>query len=177
MAQFVAVGVYSYVLGAFMNPMLEELNWARSDFSLTRSISQIVMALAGILIGAQVDRIGAKPIMLVGTTVLVVSLCALTFVTSLWVWWFLNGIVVTIGCAMGGNQGVNATLAKWFFEKRGRAVAIAAMGVSFGGIAITPPITYLIDLLGWRISWVLLGLSAGLLLYPVAVMMLSLIHI
>ena len=171
MAQFVAVGIYSYVLGAFMNPMLEELSWARSDFSLTRSISQIVMAFVGILIGAKVDQIGARPIMLVGTTILVVSLCAHTFVTSLWMWWVLNGIVVTIGCAMVGNLVVNATLSKWFFEKRGRAVAIAAMGVSFGGIAITPPITYLIDLLGWRLSWVLLGLSAGILLYPVAMMM------
>ena len=71
MAQFVAVGIYSYVLGAFMNPMLEELSWARSDFSLTRSISQIVMAFVGILIGAKVDQIGARPIMLVGTTILV----------------------------------------------------------------------------------------------------------
>ena len=58
LAQFIAIGIYSYVLGPFMQPMINDLGWSRADFTLTRSISQIVMAIAGILIGARVDRFG-----------------------------------------------------------------------------------------------------------------------
>ena len=39
LAQFIAIGMYSYVLGSFMTPMLAELGWSRADFSLTRTIA------------------------------------------------------------------------------------------------------------------------------------------
>jgi len=50
-------------------------------------------------------------------------------------------------------------------------VAIAAMGVSFGGIVLTPLATYLVDTIGWRQAWVVLGIGSAVLLYPVALMM------
>ena len=59
-----------------MQPMINDLGWSRADFTLTRSISQIVMAVAGILIGAQVDRFGGRPIMLIGATILTAVLIA-----------------------------------------------------------------------------------------------------
>ncbi len=170
-AQFVAIGIYSYVLGAFMAPMLAELGWSRADFTLTRTIGQGVMAAVGLYIGAKVDRFGARPIMLVGTTILAVGLCLHLWIESLWAWWLLNGVVVTAGCAMIGNLVVNVTLSKWFVVKRGIVVAIAAMGVSFGGIILTPLATYLVDTIGWRQAWVVLGVGSAVLLYPVALIM------
>lgn len=170
-AQFVAIGIYSYVLGAFMEPMLAELGWSRADFTLTRTIGQGVMAAVGVYLGSKVDRLGGRPIMLVGATILVIGLCLHNFIQSLWMWWLLNGVVVTMGCAMIGNLVVNATLSKWFVVNRGIVVAIAAMGVSFGGIVLTPLATYLVDTIGWRQAWVVLGIGAAFLLYPVALTM------
>ena len=83
LAQFIAIGIYSYVLGPFMQPMINDLGWSRADFTLTRSISQIVMALAGILIGARVDRFGGRPIMLIGATILTTVLIAHSMISSL----------------------------------------------------------------------------------------------
>ena len=91
MAQFISIGVYSYVLGPFMTPMIEELGWSRSEFTLTRTISQLVMAAVGVFVGARVDRYGGKPIMLVGITILAVSLALHSLVDSLLSWWVLNG--------------------------------------------------------------------------------------
>ena len=65
-AQFVAIGMYSYVLGSFMAPMIDELGWSHSDFTLTRTIGQCVMALVGVFVGVRVDRYGGRPIMLLG---------------------------------------------------------------------------------------------------------------
>ena len=50
-AQFISTGMYSYVLGSFMEPMTTELGWSRADFTLTRTIGQMVMAFVGIYIG------------------------------------------------------------------------------------------------------------------------------
>jgi hypothetical protein len=65
-AQFISTGMYSYVLGSFMAPMTDELGWSRADFTLTRTIGQMVMAVVGIYIGSRVDVYGGRPIMLVG---------------------------------------------------------------------------------------------------------------
>ena len=65
-AQFVSLGIYSYVLGSFMGPMTEDLAWSRADFTLTRTIGQIIMAFVGFVVGARVDAVGARPIMAMG---------------------------------------------------------------------------------------------------------------
>ena len=170
-AQFVAMGVYSYVLGSFMEPMVAELNWTRAEFTLSRTISQVVMALVGIFVSVRVDRHGARPIMLIGTTLLAITLALHSQIQTLWGWLFLNGIFATIGCAMLGNLVVNVTLAKWFVENRGQAVAVAAMGVSFGGILLTPVITWGIDTIGWRDAWIALAIGTAVMMYPIALTM------
>lgn len=170
-AQFVAMGIYSYVLGAFMDPMTAELDWSRSEFTLARTIGQVVMAVSGIYIGVHVDRAGGRRIMLIGAGVLGLTLILHAYVTTLYQWWLLNGILFTLGCAMTGNLVVNVTLAKWFVERRGLMVAIAAMGVSFAGVALTPLTTWLIDSIGWRDSWLWLGGWTMLMICPVALAM------
>ena len=169
-AQFVSIGMYSYVLGSFMTPMIDELGWSRSEFTLTRTIGQLVMAVVGVFVGARIDRFGGRPIMLIGATVLVGGLAAHSQVESLLSWLLLNGLILTIGCAMVGNLVVNVTLAKWFVINRGKAVAWAAMGVSFGGIVLTPLATWLVDTKGWREAWLWLSLFAAVFLYPVALL-------
>lgn len=170
-SQFVAMGIFSYVLGPFMMPMIEDLGWTRAEFTLSRSLGQFVMGATGFLIGAWVDRFGPRPLMLVGATIMAISLCLHALVDEVWEWLLINGVVVTVGGALLGNLVVNVTLAKWFVEKRGQAVAWAAMGVSAAGVIITPAVTLAIDLIGWRETWIVLGVAAALLVYPVAFVM------
>ncbi len=171
MAQFIGIGLFSYVHGPFMVPMIEDLGWTRLEFPMTRTIGLFATALWGVFIATQIDRVGARPVMLVGGTILAVSLVLHSLIESLSYWWLLNGVVMALGCAMVGNLVVNVTLSKWFVVNRGMAVAIAAMGVSFGGIGLTPPVTWLIDEVGWRMSWVWLGIGTAILIYPVALVM------
>jgi len=151
--------------------MLEEFGWSRGEYTLSRSNGQVVMGAAGFFIGTHVDRLGARPLMIAGTTLLMVALAAQSAVQTLWHWLVLNGVAVTLGCAMVGNLVVNVTLAKWFVEKRGQVVAWASMGVSLAGILLMPAVTVLVDSLGWRIGWLVLAGGAGLLLYPAALVM------
>jgi len=170
-SQFVAVGIFSYVLGPFMLPMIEELGWTRAEFTLSRSLGQLVMGATGFVIGVFVDRFGPRPLMLLGTTVLSSALVLHSQVTELWQWLLLNGVMATAGGALLGNLVVNVTLAKWFVERRGQAVAWAAMGVSFAGILLTPAVTLAIDAVAWRTTWLLLAAGTALLVFPVALIM------
>ncbi len=170
-AQFVSIGIISYIAGPFMTPMAEDLGWSRAEFSLARSIAQVVMALTGFVIGGTIDRLGGRRLMLIGTVVLAAALALHSRVDTLAQWLLLNGLVTTVGCALIGNLVVNVTLAKWFVARRGRAVAWAAMGVSFGGIVITPLTTWAIDHLGWREAWLWLAGCTVAIMLPVAFLM------
>ena len=170
-AQFISTGMYSYVLGSFMAPMIAELGWSRADFTFTRTVGQMVMALVGIYIGSRVDAYGGRPIMLFGSLLLGLTLALTSQVESLGAWLLLNGVLVTIGCAMLGNLVVNVTLSKWFVERRGIVISIAAMGVSFGGVVLTPFATWMIDVVGWREAWFWLGIGATLFTLPLALIM------
>ncbi|MDT8428378.1 MAG: MFS transporter [Pseudomonadales bacterium] len=166
--QFVAIGLQNYVVGAFMIPMTEEFGWSRAEFTSARSIGQMVTAFTGFAIGASIDRYGGRPFILAGMVILSGAVFALGGVQNLSHWLLLNGLILTIGAGMIGNLVVNVTLGKWFVERRGRAVALAAMGISLGGILIPPVSTWLVDMLGWRVAWHVLGVVAAVLILPAA---------
>jgi len=170
-AQLISVGSQNYVIGAFLKPMTDDLSWTRSEFTISRTLGQFVMAFTGFFIGAYVDRHGGRKLMLIGIVVLSGSLFLLSFTQTLWQWILLNGLVLTAGAALIGNLVVNVTLSKWFVEKRGRAIALASMGVSFAGIALTPGMTAVIDEWGWRAGWRVMAGLAAVCIVPAAMMM------
>jgi len=168
--QFVAVGMANYVVGSFMIPMIEEFGWSRAEFSASRSIGQIVMAFTGFIIGAHIDRYGGRPFIVAGAFILAAATFSLGSINNLVQWWIINGVILTMGAAMIGNLVINVSLGKWFVERRGRAVAIAGMGISLGGIMLPPIATWLVDIFGWRESWRILGLITVLVTLPMAVL-------
>lgn len=167
-AQLVAVGVTNYVAGPFMAPMVEELGWSRAEYTIPRSLGMFVMAGVGFLIGALVDRHGGRRFMLFGTLACSASLWLLGSTETLAGWIVVNGVLLTAGAGLMGNLVVNVTLAKWFVERRGFAVAMAAMGVSFAGIAVTPAVTWAIEAWGWRSAWKALAVASLLVAAPVS---------
>jgi MFS family permease len=57
----------------------------------------------------------------------------------------------------------DSTVSKWFVRRRGRAMAFCTMGMSAAGVALPIPLAFLITQLGWRETWVVVGLSIALL--------------
>lgn len=170
-SQFVAVGAQNYVFGAFFTPMTEELEWSRSEMTLSRTIGQFVAAFAGFYIGAYVDRYGGRWLMRVGVLIMASALFMCSFVQELWQWWLLNGLVLTTGAAFIGNLVVNVTLAKWFVLKRGRVIGFSAMGVSFAGVVLTPLATVIVDTYGWRDAWQIIAVGAVAIVIPTSFLM------
>jgi OFA family oxalate/formate antiporter-like MFS transporter len=170
-AQFIAMGMQNYIIGPFMVPMSTELDWTRAEFTMSRTIGQVVMAFTGFVIGSWVDQHGARRFMLFGTVILSAALFALSYIQNLWQWIVVNGLILTLGSALLGNLVVNVTLSKWFVDFRGRAVAFAAMGVSCAGVFLTPFSSWAVDTYGWREAWQVLSLSTLLIAIPAAMVM------
>lgn len=169
--QFIAIGMSNYVAGAFMVPMNDEFGWTRAEFSASRSIGQLVVAFTGFMIGSWIDRWGGRPFIFAGALLMSATLYSLSLVQTLPQWLLLNGVLLTIGSAMIGSLVISVSLGKWFVERRGWAVSLAAMGISLAGIVIQPVATFLVDNFGWRESWRMLGLITLCLTLPTAAIM------
>ena len=170
-AWFVMVGAQTQVSGVFLKPMTEELGWTRTEFFYAQTIGQYLLAFVGFFIGAYVDRFGGRAFMVTGVTILGASLFLTSEVRELWQWIVLRGVMFAVGASLMGNLIVNVTLAKWFVEKRGRAVALGALGVPLG-VGIAPlATTAVVDAFGWRAGWIAMGLVAWALIYPASMVM------
>jgi len=166
--QFIAIGMSNYVAGAFMVPMNDEFGWTRAEFSASRSIGQLVVAFTGFMIGSWIDRWGGRPFIFAGALLMSATMYGLSLIQNLPQWLLLNGVILTIGSAMIGNLVISVSLGKWFVERRGWAVSLAAMGISAAGILIPPVTTFLVDNFGWRESWRILSLITLCLTLPMA---------
>ena len=170
-AQFISVGAQASVSGVFFDPMKDALGWTRTEFTYAQTINRFLMAFAGVWIGVYVDRLGGRPVMIVGTLVLTAALFSVSMIDELWQWLLLRGVVFAFGAAMVGNLVVNVTLSKWFVERRGRAIAVAAMGVSLAGVVWPPLMTWIISEVGWRGGWQALAAISLLVLLPASLFM------
>src|SRR5690606_22048265 len=81
----------------FFVAFLEEFRWSRADTSVAYSTSQLIIGASAPLIGALVDRLGPRLLVLLGGIILAVGLAANALVSTLWQLVLLYGLVMTIG--------------------------------------------------------------------------------
>src|SRR4030095_12212231 len=118
-------------------------------------------------LGRLYDRLGGRQLILASLVVSGVGTMLLALTTHILVLILLFGGVLSI--AMGGSSlTTSALLAKWFDRHRATAVALNASGASVGGLLLVPLTVYLIHLIGWRLTWVVLGLLILFLVLPLA---------
>jgi MFS family permease len=163
-----ATGLQAYTLGVFLKPMIEELGWTRVDISLGQTISTFGMGVVGFLIGPLLDRRGGRALMVGGALLMGAGFALLGFVTELWQYYLVKGVLITAGAGAVGALVINVALSNWFVRKRGRAIAIGSMGISMAAMLLPLVSTYLIESFGWRVAWQIIGVSIPTIIVPLA---------
>ena len=161
----VQTGQFNPTLGVFIRPVTEEFGWSRSTFVGAHTIGTILGGVTALAVGPALDRFGPRWIMSVGFLLIGGALVGTAFVTSLWQFYLfmIAGRVVVQGAVA---LGLHVTVAKWFVQKRGQAMALANMGSRFGN-GVTPLYAQtIVTLDGWRTSM----LSLGLITWAVALL-------
>lgn len=154
--------------GLFVLPVSEEFGLSRAEINTGLIILNLGNAAMAPFIGRMLDRISAKRVMAISAVLLGGSLMVLALSQSLW----LNAAVIAVPVAVGvlgsGTISVSVMIARWFTVYRGRAMALAAIGMSLGGIVVTPVIGWLIAAEGWRTALLVIGAAVGVLLLILA---------
>ena len=168
----VTAGISGYGLSFFVVPMSEALGVSRAEFS---SITLFRLAAIPIvpLLGMMVDRReGPRLVITIGSICAGLALIASAFVQNMLQFYLTFGIIFGVAMmAMGGQLVGPAVLAKWFVRRRARVMAISAIGVSGGGFVVAPIAGQLVSQLGWRSSWIVLGIGMILIVAPAAALL------
>ncbi|HEU6455903.1 MAG TPA: MFS transporter [Roseateles sp.] len=149
-----------YVVSVVLPAVQAEFGVGRADASLPYTLMMVCLGIGGIWTGRMADRHGLMPVLCVGA----VAVC------GGFVWAGLSGSIWGFGLAHGlmGLIGSSATFAPlmadtalWWNKRRGIAVAICASGNYIAGALWPPIVQHGIELIGWRHTYVLMGIVCG----------------
>ena len=121
----------------------------------------------GIIIGRQIDRFGPRPILVLGSLVVGLSLVLLSHIKELWHLYAVY-LLMAVGWSGTSITPVNTLIANWFIRKRGQAMSLSMTGISIGGILLVPFATFLISRWGLMIALPILGALFWISIIPLA---------
>ena len=165
----VTAGISGYGLPFFLKPMSEEFGVSRAEFSAVTLFRLGALRLIPFL-GVLADKKhGPRMLLTFGSIVAGLVLIATSFVQNIWQFFLVYGLVFSVAVfSMGGQLVGPAVLAKWFIKKRGRVMAISAIGISGGGLIIAPMAGWLVSQFGWRVAWAVLGIFMMVTISPIS---------
>jgi MFS family permease len=137
---------YAVLLVAF----IEQFRWSRAETSIAYSVSQLVAGGSSPLVGAMVDRLGPRRLLLIGGSLLVAGLVGSAMISALWQNVLLYGIIMTVGANCLGLVVFVPLLSRHFVRHRGMAISIVQSANGFGRAASAPLVQLSISTIGWR---------------------------
>ncbi len=155
------VPMYGPVFSVFVKPIEDELGWSRTTITVAFTVGSLGGALLASVVGPIVDRYGARGVMSVTGLLVTAGLLSIAAMTEPWHFWVAYGVARTVSVA-GVGLGTSVAIANWFIRKRGRAIAMRAAGQRTGQAIVPLLILPVLLTLGWRESFVVLGVVAAL---------------
>lgn len=150
----------------FLVPLLEEFHWPRGVAAGAFSLSAIVQGLLSPVVGALVDRLGARRVILGGAVVLGASTVLASGITTLWHLYVVTGVLTAAGVCAVGWVPSGALVAQWFARRQGSMMGLVFSGMGMGVLTVGPLAQWLISTEGWRRAYVVLGAGALVVLVP-----------
>ncbi len=144
--------------GVFVIPMSDEFGWSRSTISLAVAVSSLVGGVSQPIIGRIFDKLGGRKLILVGVLVMGVGTATLTLTNHIIFLVIVFGIFISIGRSAGTMNTMGVLVSRWFQRRRSLAIALISGGGSLGGLLIVPLIAFVMPIIGWRNTWLMLGL-------------------
>ncbi len=163
---FVFAGAGFYSFSIFIRPLENHFGWGRAEIVLTMSIYFIVGGLVGPFIGKLTQNYGSKKIMAISAVGAGLCYVCVSFTQSLWYFYTVYAFLALMSSGMGIIP-VSSLLSRWFKKRRGTATGIAMVGISAGGLTLTPVVGIITSSFGWKGSFWFLGLLVWVLALPV----------
>jgi MFS family permease len=143
----------------------------RGAASLPYTLTMVGFGIGGIVMGKLSDRFGVVVPVLLGAAGLGAGFIAAGSAATLWQFSLAQGVLI-------GLLGTSATFAplvadtsQWFDRRRGIAVAVCMSGNYVAGAIWPPVMQHFIDSVGWRSTYIGMGVFCFLSVLPLALVL------
>ena len=158
----------AYTFSAFVEPLQREFGASRGSVSLVFSLAGFLYFGLGIVSGPLADRFGSRRLAVAGMMLTGLGLAAASAARSLPEVYAAYGLGVGLGVGCAYVPAIGA-VQRWFVRRRGFASGLAVSGIGVGTLVMPPLASLLIEMLGWRGAYLVLGglaaaIGAGLAL-------------
>ena len=156
--------------GVFFKSLESEFSLNRVAISSVYSVYMVFSAVFTIVGGWALDRYGPRRIIFIMGLLTGLSLLLTSQTNSFWQLFLSYSLLLAIGT--GARYSVTiSTVSRWFDKKRGLALGITSSGSPLGIIVMVPFAAYLISNFDWRMSYVVLGLVAWLVVISLSMLL------
>ena len=168
-------GVFNLQVANFLiNPVQQEMVWPRSSVMLLLLIQNFVYMISAFGIGFLIDKMGAKPVVVISSLCLWISFMILSKIQNFAPFLIYFSIFAGIGAAGIGNAVIYTVIGKWFRARRGMILAFTLLGASFSVAALQPIIEAMAESgAGWRSYWFGFSFLPLICLIPLSVIFLG----
>ena len=161
-------GVGMYSVTVVLPRIQSEFAVARGDASLPYTMTMIGFGIGGIVMGKLSDRFGVMVPVLIGTVGLGAGFVAAGYASNLWMFSLIQGFVIGLLGTSATFSPLVADTSLWFTRKRGIALAICMSGNYLAGAVWPPLIQHFVESVGWRQTYVGIGVFCLLSMLPLA---------
>src|SRR5258708_4086811 len=160
-----ALGLFG--AGVYLHEVVTANGWTTGLVSGAVTVFYVVSALLLIPVGIAIKRYGPRPVVALGGSALAGGVIGIGHATAPWQA-YLAFLLMGIGWAGLSTTAVATTLAPWFDKHQGRAVSIASLGASVGGIIGAPALLFGISRIGFASTTIVAGIFVVPAVLPLA---------
>jgi OFA family oxalate/formate antiporter-like MFS transporter len=145
-----------YAWSVFVLPLEREFGWTRAQTSWVFTIAIVAFAVSFVAAGRLQDASGPRVCALTGSLLVGLGFGLSSLTDSLPYLYACFGVMVGVGNGFGYATPMPVG-SKWFPDKRGLVVGLMVGGYGAGSAIFGPVATELIERIGWRATFQVLG--------------------
>lgn len=161
-----ANGIFTYGFTVLVDPIRNEFDASLAQVMNSLTLGTFFGLLVGPVMGVLIDRYSVRHLMTIGCLATAIGLYGASTAQTIGVFSLGLGATMALSMGMVSSMSGSAAVSRWFTVSRGRALGIAAMGTSFGGIIVPGLLTWWVELYGWRGALQNMAYTAVLLVMP-----------
>ena len=145
--------------------------WTRTELSLAFSLSRVEGGIMGPLEGILIDKLGARRMVVIGTTILGLGFLMFGQIRELW-HFYAAFLIMSLGGGLGTWLPMMTVLNSWWVRRRATAMSWVLVGYRTGVVALVPLVTWAMDdtQFGWRPVAMGIGVVVVLAAFPISQM-------